>query len=94
MEKTKTHNKIVETPKVEDIVNNKNPKEYTDINDNLLEIYELISKQNNRLNQVIDSISSIKSQLNDYDSIQNELKEQYEQNKEIEEEINRKILPM
>ena len=93
LEKRKVPNKLPEASKVEEIVGKtKSSNEYIDINNNLLEIYELISKQNNRLNQVIDSISSIKSQLNGYDSIQNELKEQYEQNKKIEKEINKKML--
>ncbi len=96
LEAKKILDKLPEIPKAERIIESnknvnaqkttQNSNGYVDINNNLLEIYELISNQNNRLNQVIDTISSIKSQLND--------KEQHDQNQKIEEEINKKMLSM
>ena len=57
-------------------------------------MYNKINIQNERLLHVMTEVSSIKNQLTNYDLIENQLKEQYEKNKKIEEEINEKMLLM
>ena len=63
-----------------------------EITDNLLHMYEIIEKQNRKLNQVIDSISSIKTQLNTEENIEEQLRQEQEQNKRLEQEINKMML--